>query len=102
MSDQVITVRCGIFFGPVADHAPTISKLLWIGRVLNGLAIAFFVFDGVMKIIQPQGHVPSSLSLAHRSASYFSRNATARSPCSIMRRISLLSALNSSRLKQPN
>lgn len=29
-------------------------KLLWIGRVLSGLAIAFFTFDGVMKMIQPQ------------------------------------------------
>ena len=46
------------------DAGRTISKLLWIGRVLSGLAIAFFVFHGVMKIIQPQGHVPSSLSLA--------------------------------------
>jgi hypothetical protein len=30
------------------------AKSVWIGRVLSGLAIAFFVMDGVMKLIQPQ------------------------------------------------
>ena len=30
------------------------AKSVWIGRVLSGIAIAFFVMDGVMKLIQPQ------------------------------------------------
>jgi hypothetical protein len=30
------------------------SAGLWIGRVLSGLAVAFLVMDGVMKLIQPQ------------------------------------------------
>jgi hypothetical protein len=28
--------------------------MIWAGRVLSGLAIAFFVMDGTMKFIQPQ------------------------------------------------
>jgi len=27
---------------------------LWAGRIMSGLAIVFFTFDGVMKFIQPQ------------------------------------------------
>jgi hypothetical protein len=30
------------------------TKSVWAGRILTGLAIAFFVMDGVMKLIQPQ------------------------------------------------
>lgn len=30
------------------------TKALWGGRILSALAIAFFVMDGVMKLIQPQ------------------------------------------------
>jgi len=29
-------------------------KLVWAGRIPTGLAIAFFIMDGVMKLIQPQ------------------------------------------------
>jgi uncharacterized membrane protein YphA (DoxX/SURF4 family) len=29
-------------------------KFVWTGRILSGLAIAFFVMDGVMKLVQPQ------------------------------------------------
>jgi len=35
------------------ERPPTAANV-WAGRVLSGLAIAFFAFDGVMKIIQPQ------------------------------------------------
>jgi hypothetical protein len=31
-----------------------ITGMIWVGRVLSGLAIAFFVMDGTMKFIQPQ------------------------------------------------
>ena len=30
------------------------ATFIWIGRVLTGLAAAFFVMDGTMKLIQPQ------------------------------------------------
>ena len=30
------------------------TGMIWVGRVLSGLAIAFFVMDGTMKLIQPQ------------------------------------------------
>jgi hypothetical protein len=30
------------------------AGMLWTGRILSGLASAFFVMDGVMKLIQPQ------------------------------------------------
>ena len=30
------------------------TKSVWAGRILTGLAIAFFIMDGVMKLIQPQ------------------------------------------------
>jgi DoxX-like family len=30
------------------------TKSVWTGRILTGLAIAFFIMDGVMKFIQPQ------------------------------------------------
>jgi hypothetical protein len=31
-----------------------LSASVWIGRVLSALAIAFFVMDGAMKLVQPQ------------------------------------------------
>jgi len=30
------------------------AKSVWIGRSLSGIAIAFFVLDGAMKLVQPQ------------------------------------------------
>ena len=30
------------------------TAMIWTGRVLSGVAIAFFVMDGTMKFIQPQ------------------------------------------------
>jgi hypothetical protein len=31
-----------------------VTGMIWAGRVLSGLAIAFFAMDGIMKFIQPQ------------------------------------------------
>lgn len=36
------------------------AGVIWAGRVLSGLAIAFFVMDGVMKLIQPQFVIDST------------------------------------------
>ena len=30
------------------------TRAIWAGRILGAIAIAFFVMDGVMKLIQPQ------------------------------------------------
>ena len=32
----------------------SVAKSVWIGRILSGIAIAFLVLDGVMKLVQPQ------------------------------------------------
>jgi hypothetical protein len=44
----------------------TISKnLLWLGRVLSGLAVAFFLLDGVMKLWKPAVVVEATLKLGY-------------------------------------
>ena len=35
-------------------HGGAGASMIWIGRLLSGLASAFFVMDAVMKLIQPQ------------------------------------------------
>lgn len=35
-------------------NASSTTASIWAGRILSGLAIAFFVMDGVMKLVQPQ------------------------------------------------
>ena len=30
------------------------TKWIWVGRILSGLSIAFFVMDGVMKLVRAQ------------------------------------------------
>ncbi len=39
---------------------PKAKASVWVGRVLSGLAIAFFAFDGVMKLVQPQVVIDST------------------------------------------
>ena len=36
------------------------SKFVWAGRILSWLAIAFFVFDGAMKLVQPQSVIDAT------------------------------------------
>jgi len=44
----------------------TVSKpLLWTGRVFSGLAIVFFLFDGVMKLVKPAVVVSSTVALGY-------------------------------------
>jgi hypothetical protein len=40
------------YAGP--EREVTNRKAIWAGRTLSALAIAFFVMDGVMKLIQPR------------------------------------------------
>lgn len=35
-------------------HHGGVTGMIWAGRVLSGLVVAFFVVDGTMKFIQPQ------------------------------------------------
>jgi len=38
---------------------------LWAGRILSGLAVLFFLFDGVMKLVKPQVVVDSVIGLGY-------------------------------------
>ena len=40
--------------GSAAASGGAGASMIWIGRLLSGLASAFFVMDAVMKLIQPQ------------------------------------------------
>ena len=40
--------------GIAAAHGGSSASMIWVGRILSGLASAFFVMDAVMKLIQPQ------------------------------------------------
>lgn len=40
--------------GIATAHWSSATGMTWAGRVLSGLATAFFVMDGTMKFIQPQ------------------------------------------------
>jgi hypothetical protein len=42
---------------------PSSTAQLWAGRVLTGLAAAFLVLDGVMKLVQPQVVVDATAQL---------------------------------------
>ena len=39
--------------GVAATHESGVKAMIWSGRVLSGLASAFFVMDGAMKLVQP-------------------------------------------------
>ena len=46
--------------GGAAVPGGSSASIIWVGRVLSGLAIAFFVLDAVMKLIQPQFVIDST------------------------------------------
>jgi hypothetical protein len=39
--------------GDAETHGGAVKTMIWTGRVLSGLASAFFAMDGVMKFVQP-------------------------------------------------
>ena len=41
-------------------NASSTTASIWVGRILSGLAIAFFVMDGVMKLVQPQAVIDAT------------------------------------------
>jgi hypothetical protein len=46
-------MNTAVKYGASANGS-SVAKSIWTGRTLSGIAIAFFVMDGVMKLIQPQ------------------------------------------------
>jgi hypothetical protein len=40
-----------VFTSPAPTVAPVSKKLVWTGRVLTGLIVAFLLFDGAMKLV---------------------------------------------------
>jgi hypothetical protein len=51
-------------FNHYQAEAPSISRRqIWTGRVLSGLVSAFFVMDGVMKLLKPAPVVRATLQL---------------------------------------
>jgi DoxX-like family len=52
--------------GSPAKSDPTISKkVLWTGRILSGLAVLFFLMDGVMKLFKPSFVVEATVRLGY-------------------------------------
>lgn len=42
---------------------PVISTTrIWVGRILSGLVVLFFAFDGIMKLVQPASVVEASVN----------------------------------------
>jgi hypothetical protein len=44
------------------------KTMLWAGRVLSALAVLFFLFDGVMKLIKPPIVVSSTVELGYHES----------------------------------
>jgi hypothetical protein len=53
----------------VSEIQPLQSKtMLWAGRVLSALAVLFFLFDGVLKLIKPPIVVSSTVELGYHES----------------------------------
>jgi hypothetical protein len=50
-----------------SDHPTTTSsaKLLWTGRVLSGLPVAFLLLDATMKLVKPEPVVKATVELGY-------------------------------------
>jgi hypothetical protein len=46
------------------DHVIS-KKLIWTGRILSGLAVLFFLMDGVMKLLKPTVVVEATRQLGY-------------------------------------
>ena len=42
---------------------PASKKMLWIGRIISGLIVAFMLFDAVFKLIKPQPVIEGTVKL---------------------------------------
>lgn len=50
---------------PVSSDQTISKSSLWLGRVLSGLAVAFFLFDGIMKLAKPAVVVEATQKLGY-------------------------------------
>jgi DoxX-like family len=48
---------------PAAESTPT--KMLWTGRVITTLTVAFLLFDAIMKVIKPRFVVEATVQLGY-------------------------------------
>jgi DoxX-like family len=44
------------------------KTLLWVGRVMSGLAAAFLLFDGIMKLVKPAFVVEATVRLGYHES----------------------------------
>jgi DoxX-like family len=53
-----------------SDSLKTLASpaLVWAGRVISGLAVLFFLFDGIMKLVKPPIVVSSTVELGYRES----------------------------------
>jgi hypothetical protein len=49
----------------VIESAPASKKLIWTGRVLSGITVAFLLFDGIIKLMLIQPVVDSFTQLGY-------------------------------------
>jgi len=49
----------------ISESAPTSKTMLWTGRIITGLAIAFLLFDGVVKLFKPKFVVDKTIELGY-------------------------------------
>jgi DoxX-like family len=50
---------------PVKSDPVVSKKLLWTGRIVSGLAVLFFLMDGVMKLFKPAVVVEATRQLGY-------------------------------------
>ena len=48
-----MTTQTSLNGNPVKNDRAISKKALWTGRILSGLAVLFFLMDGVMKLLKP-------------------------------------------------
>jgi DoxX-like family len=61
----VIAMRTSPDEGRVKSDRPISKKLAWTGRILSGLAVLFFLVDGVMKLFKPSVVVEATRQLGY-------------------------------------
>lgn len=49
-------------------NAPVSPVMLWAGRVISALAVLFFLFDGIMKLVKPPIVVTSTVDLGYHES----------------------------------
>jgi len=49
----------------VRQSAPTSKPMIWTGRIMSGLAAAFMLFDGIVKLFKPSFVVEATTRLGY-------------------------------------